>query len=186
MSPANDPSAAPPGGAGGGPATRRTFLRWVSAIGGAVVGSLTLVPALRAFVAPLMTPRAARNWVRLGEASEFDLDIPVKVDFVQTVRDAWIENRALHNVWVYTEDGEAFTVYNGRCPHLGCGFSLDEGAKEFHCPCHHGRFDLKTGAVKGGPPPRPLDVMDSKVERGILYVAYEDYRVGVPQKISLG
>jgi Rieske Fe-S protein len=25
-----------------------------------------------------------------------------------------------------------------------------------HCPCHEGYFDLKTGRVLAGPPPRPL------------------------------
>jgi Rieske Fe-S protein len=26
----------------------------------------------------------------------------------------------------------------------------------FHCPCHEGIFDLRTGGVIAGPPPRPL------------------------------
>jgi menaquinol-cytochrome c reductase iron-sulfur subunit len=176
LSPHSEPAAA----------DRRTFLKWLSGILGAVTGALVTVPALRAFVAPLRAAPTPENWVRLGEAAEFDLDLPVKVDFVQSVKDAWVEKRALHNVWVYTEDGENFTVYSGRCPHLGCGFAYDEAAEELHCPCHHGRFDPATGAVKGGPPPRGLDTLETRVERGILYASYQDFRVGVPEKVPLG
>lgn len=165
---------------------RRSFLKWVSAVAAAVTGALTVGPAVRAFVAPLFAPRRPENWVRLGEASEFELDLPTKVDFVQTINDAWVEQRGLHNVWVVTEDGETFTVYNGRCPHLGCGFAYEAAEQRFHCPCHHGLFDAKTGAVTGGPPPRGLDTLEAKVERGILYARYEDFRVGVPQKLPLG
>ncbi len=167
-------------------ADRRTFLKWVAAAGAALAAALSAVPALRAFVSPLFAARRPENWVRLGEASEFDLETPVKVDFVQTINDAWLEQRGIHNVWVYTEDGETFTVYNGRCPHLGCGYDFDAAKKDFHCPCHHGRFAVAGGAVTGGPPPRALDTLEHRVERGILYARYEDFRVGVPAKISLG
>ena len=39
--------------------------------------------------------------------------------------------------------------------------------------------------MTGGPPPRGLDTLRTKIERGILYAAYEDFRVGVPAKIPL-
>ena len=165
---------------------RRTFLKFLSAAGGVAAAALTVIPALRAFASPLASPPGPENWIRLGEASEFDLEVPVKVDFVQTVQDAWVENRVLHNVWVYTEDGENFIVYNGRCPHLGCGFGFDETAKEFRCPCHRGRFDPKTGAVLAGPPPRGLDLLETRIEKGILYASYQDFRAGVPDKVALG
>lgn len=168
------------------PKSRRAFLRWVAAIAGSLAGVLTVAPALRAFAAPLFAAKRPEAWVRLGEASEFELELPTKVDFVQTINDAWVEQRGIHNVWVYTEDGETFTVYNGRCPHLGCGFSFDTDQKVFHCPCHHGVFDAKTGAVTSGPPPRALDALETKIERGVLYAKYQDFRVGIPQKQALG
>ncbi len=87
-------------------------------------------------------------------------------------------------MWIYTEDGEHFTVYNGRCTHLGCNYALDQEKKVFRCPCHTGFFDLKSGAVLGGPPPRPLDTLPVKVEDGVLYAAYEDFRLGLPDKVT--
>jgi Rieske Fe-S protein len=39
----------------------------------------------------------------------------------------------------------------------------DTAGKEFRCPCHGGRFDAQ-GRVTGGPPPRPLDTVPTRLE----------------------
>jgi Rieske Fe-S protein len=41
--------------------------------------------------------------------------------------------------------------------------------QRFFCPCHNGVFD-KTGSVVSGPPPRPLDQYETKVENDQLYI----------------
>jgi menaquinol-cytochrome c reductase iron-sulfur subunit len=163
---------------------REALKRVVAGLSGVVAGLLVGIPGLRAFVAPAFKRKGAENWVKLGPTDEFDVDIPTKVDFVQSIRDAWVEDRALRNVWVYTEDGETFTVFSGRCTHLGCGFAFDEEKQQFHCPCHHGLFDAKTGEVVGGPPPRPLDTLRTKIQGGDLYADYRLFRVGVPEKVE--
>jgi Rieske Fe-S protein len=163
---------------------RRAFLKWATGVGGFVSALLAGVPAVRAFLSPTFRHTRQERWIRLGEVDQFDPEVPTKVDFVDTVADAWVEGRRLRNVWIYTEDGENFTVYNGRCTHLGCNYSLDADKKVFRCPCHTGFFDLKTGAVLGGPPPRPLDTLAVKVEDGVLYAEYRDFRLGVPDKVT--
>jgi len=163
---------------------RRAFLKWATAIGGALSAMLAGVPALRAFLSPTFRHLRQEKWIPLGEAGAFDLGIPVKVDFVDSANDAWVETRRLRNVWVYTEDGETFTVYNGRCTHLGCNYSFDEQEKVFRCPCHTGYFDVKSGDVLGGPPPRALDVLEVRVsDDGVLSARYEDFRLGIPEKV---
>jgi menaquinol-cytochrome c reductase iron-sulfur subunit len=164
---------------------RRAFLRFATAVGGAIAAALAGIPALRAFVSPAFRRKAGEKWIKVGDTSTFETGIPVKVDFVDTESDAWVESRVLRNVWLYTDDGENFTVFNGRCTHLGCSYGFDKAAGAFVCPCHQGKFDLKTGAVLGGPPPRPLDQLQVKVEDGILYAAYRNYRLGVPQQVAV-
>jgi len=164
---------------------RRKFLRWATAIGGVFSAFLAGVPAARAFLSPTFRRTREEKWIRLGEVDQFDPDLPTKVDFVDAVHDAWVESRRLRSVWIYTEDGEAFRVYNGRCTHLGCNYSFDEDKKVFRCPCHMGFFALKTGDVLGGPPPRPLDTLEVKVENGILYAKYQDFLLGVPEKAAV-
>jgi menaquinol-cytochrome c reductase iron-sulfur subunit len=164
-------------------AGRRAFLKWATAIGGFFSTLLAGIPAARAFLSPTFKKTHQEKWIRLGEVDQFDPDTPTKIDFVDTGNDAWVETRRLRSVWIFTEDGEQFTVYNGRCTHLGCNYFLDQEHKVFRCPCHTGYFEIKTGTVLGGPPPRPLDQLPVKIEDGIVYAEYEDYRLGVPEKV---
>ena len=166
-------------------AGRRVFLKWATGLGSVCSLLLAGVPAVRAFLSPAFRRKAEEEWVKLGDVDSLAVGVPVKIDFVSEVKDAWVETRVLRNVWLYSADGEKFTVYSGRCTHLGCSFGYDDNAKIFRCPCHNGLFDVKTGAVLGGPPPRALDVLQSKVQEGVLYARYEDFRLGVPQKVAV-
>ncbi|MET8575911.1 Rieske (2Fe-2S) protein [Streptomyces sp. NPDC005012] len=49
--------------------------------------------------------------------------------------------------------------YSAVCTHLACGvmWRADRGDEgELYCPCHEGVFNVRTGEVTAGPPPRPL------------------------------
>ena len=167
------------------PLQRRRFLRWLSALGAALSAIVVGAPSLAAFFAPATRKPVAKGWTKVAnDVNTLDVDTPIKVDFVEPVNDAWVESRALRTVWLYTEDAEKFTAFSGVCTHLGCSFGFDADKKRFHCPCHHGLFDMKTGAVIGGPPPRPLDTMPVKVEDGAVYVQYQLFRTGVAEKVE--
>jgi len=87
-------------------------------------------------------------------------------------------------ILLYTDDGDKFKAYNGRCTHLGCSYNYDHEKKTFLCPCHHGQFDPKTGAVLAGPPPRPLDELEVQVRDASVFVKYKDFRLGIPERIE--
>ena len=165
---------------------RRTFLKWASTVSALLASVLVGMPSVLAFLSPSIRKKIeGEEWIKLGEADLFDLDVPTKVAFVRTILDAWVENRVLRNVWVFTQDDEQFTVYNGRCTHLGCGYGYEKVTGHFKCPCHEGVFDVKTGAVLAGPPPRALDKLAVKVVDGDLYTRYQDFRVGIPDQIAV-
>lgn len=46
--------------------------------------------------------------------------------------------------------------FSQKCTHLGCVVYYQMDEQRWHCPCHNGNFDARTGAVLSGPPPRPL------------------------------
>jgi len=164
---------------------RRSFMQWVSAAGSVLMATLVGLPVLRAFLSPTLQQPKPQSWIKVADDTALlDIGTPIRVDFVQTQDDAWVESRALLSVWLYTEDGETFKAYNGKCTHLGCGFTLAEDKKTFACPCHRGRFDIKTGAVLAGPPPRPLDELPVKVRDAAVYVQYRDYRLGIPERVE--
>jgi nitrite reductase/ring-hydroxylating ferredoxin subunit len=49
-----------------------------------------------------------------------------------------------------------FVAFNQKCTHLSCAVLPRPEEGSFFCPCHEGRFDLRTGAPTAGPPRRPL------------------------------
>lgn len=164
---------------------RRGFLKIISTAGGIILGAFAGLPALLAFIAPAFRKPQPTNWIPLGEAEFFDWEVPVRVDIPQTVTDAWMERRIIRTVWIYTEDGEDFTIFNGRCTHLACAYGFDEEEDMYICPCHQGLYDTITGEVLGGPPPRPLDTLEGKIENGILFARWQDFRPGVSEKTSI-
>jgi nitrite reductase/ring-hydroxylating ferredoxin subunit len=47
-------------------------------------------------------------------------------------------------------------AFGQKCTHLSCAVIPRPEEGSFYCPCHEGRFDLRTGAPTAGPPRRPL------------------------------
>jgi menaquinol-cytochrome c reductase iron-sulfur subunit len=164
---------------------RRGFLRLISAAGGGIIAVLVGIPVIGAFISPALAKPKPDTWIKVADDTALlDIGTPIRVDFVQTQDDAWIESRALISVWLYTDDGDVFKAYNGHCTHLGCGYTLAADKKTFVCPCHRGQFDIKTGAVLAGPPPRPLDELKVQVRDSAVYVQYRDFRLGVPERVE--
>ena len=62
-----------------------------------------------------------------------------------------------------------FVAFSQKCTHLSCAVipKPDEGV--FHCPCHEGIFDLRSGKVIAGPPPRPLPRVLIEIRGGDVY-----------------
>jgi nitrite reductase/ring-hydroxylating ferredoxin subunit len=69
-----------------------------------------------------------------------------------------------------------FVAFNQKCTHLSCAVIPRPSEGSLYCPCHEGRFDLRTGAPTAGPPRRPLT-------RILLEVKGRDiYAVGVEER----
>lgn len=54
-------------------------------------------------------------------------------------------------------------AFSQKCTHLGCVVFYEADENRWHCPCHEGNFDSRTGAVISGPPTRPLGRIDVEV-----------------------
>jgi Rieske Fe-S protein len=49
-----------------------------------------------------------------------------------------------------------YVAFSQKCTHLSCAVIPQPDRGSFYCPCHEGRFDLRTGVPTAGPPRRPL------------------------------
>ena len=69
---------------------------------------------------------------------------------------------------VRTSDTE-FVAFSQVCTHLSCAVIPRPDENIFLCPCHEGKFNLRTGAVVAGPPQRPLPRIDLEIRNGDIY-----------------
>lgn len=68
-------------------------------------------------------------------------------------------------------DGRLYAV-DDMCTHQACSLSGgDLDGPTVVCPCHLGQFDLATGAVLDGPPPRPLRVWPVRAVDDVVELA---------------
>jgi Rieske Fe-S protein len=71
-------------------------------------------------------------------------------------------------ILVHLPGGE-LRAFSQKCTHLGCVVYYQPATAEMECPCHEGHFDAVTGAVKAGPPQRPLGRIDVEVRGGTVW-----------------
>ena len=60
------------------------------------------------------------------------------------------------------KDGDAYRALSATCSHLGCRVNWDAASSTYKCPCHGGVYD-REGRVVSGPPPRPLERLNVRV-----------------------
>ncbi|WP_327125421.1 QcrA and Rieske domain-containing protein [Streptomyces sp. NBC_01727] len=127
--------------------TRRDYLRIVATVsGGLAVGGLGVAGGMLprhgdTGDAKAPEPRKITAQLLPGEAIAFSY--PEEDDKALAVR---------------LDDG-TLVGYSAICTHLACAvlWRKDRGPEgELYCPCHEGIFDVRTGEVTAGPPPRPL------------------------------
>jgi Rieske Fe-S protein len=54
-------------------------------------------------------------------------------------------------------------AFSQQCTHLGCVVYYRADEQRWHCPCHEGNFEARTGAVISGPPTRALGRIDVEI-----------------------
>jgi Rieske Fe-S protein len=65
-------------------------------------------------------------------------------------------------------------AFSQKCTHLGCVVFYEADEDRWHCPCHEGNFEVRTGAVISGPPTRPLGRIDVEIrDDGVVWALGE-------------
>jgi menaquinol-cytochrome c reductase iron-sulfur subunit len=142
---------------------RRGFLSIViTAIGGLITAGLA-IPAVAYIIGPALRSDKVGQWIRLGSTAKVELKTPTLFKANVERQTGWIVNEEELSVYVLTEDGRNYIAMSNVCTHLGCRVRWISEQGQFFCPCHNGVFD-KEGKVVSGPPPRPLDRFDVRVE----------------------
>ena len=155
---------------------RRSFVGiLLTAIAGAI-GAAMAIPLVRFATFPLRGGSGQTSWSDVGKLEDFQsLNAPVaRVIEIQTT-EGWRSSAVQNSVYVVPNGGGNLKVLSSVCPHLGCAVRWIEKQDRFICPCHGGTF-TRSGEFVSGPPLRPMDELESKVEQGVLKVRFQYFR----------
>jgi len=149
--------------------SRRQFLRnSIFAAGGTIAAGL-LYPAVRYFLYPAIRSQETPPFTPLVPLATITIGQPIFLTYEERTKDGWAVVTKSKGAWVVYRGGDDVTVFNPSCTHLGCGYSWSTEKALFLCPCHAGVFDI-SGKVLSGPPPRPLDRIEHRIDNGTLFV----------------
>jgi Rieske Fe-S protein len=144
----------PPGG------RRRALVIFVNTVIALVGGGLSTL--LGAFAFP-RTGASGQRWVRAGTTADLKPDEPVARVLSVSRVDGWYRERARETVFLVWDGDRTIKAMSATCTHLGCQVQWDGKDKKFRCPCHGGVY-APDGSVLEGPPPRPLETIDARID----------------------
>ncbi len=148
---------------------RRDFVKITTAILGTIMGAVIGLPAIDYLLAPALKSQKTDVWIPLGKFSSYAVGVPTLVTFNRSKVNGWETTVDSYGVFVVRKSETDVMVLSNVCTHLGCRVNWIADQKEFICPCHNAQFGVD-GNILGGPPPRPLDQYQTRVENGSLSI----------------
>jgi menaquinol-cytochrome c reductase iron-sulfur subunit len=151
---------------------RREFVAGVVGLMGAVMAAVVGLPIIGYLVAPALKSSGGAGWVPLGSLSALQPDQPTPFTFSRLQQIGWKRTKLNRTAYVSRYADGDLIVLSDICTHLSCKVRWDPEQEAFACPCHDALFD-RLGNVISGPPPRPLDRLEAKVEDDRIFVYVE-------------
>ncbi len=148
---------------------RRSFVKIVTSALGSLMAAVIGLPVIQYFISPALNKDTADDWISLGTLENYPFNTPTLFNFTLTKINGWERTTQSYGVYVLREEGKDVTVFSDICTHLSCRVKWNEEQTEYTCPCHAAFFD-KYGNVLSGPPPRPLDQFETKLDGGQLFI----------------
>jgi menaquinol-cytochrome c reductase iron-sulfur subunit len=148
---------------------RRGFLGIATWSIGGLISLMMGIPAIAYILGPALSKEKSQNWLRLGSIRKIELGTPTSFKVSLTRETGWLVEEDKIGVYVLTDNGRDFIAMSNICTHLGCRVRWIADQQNFLSPCHNGVFD-REGKVISGPPPRPLDRYEVKIENDQLLI----------------
>ena len=149
--------------------SRRDFMKLTISVIGGVIGLSWAIPAVAYLVEPALKSNQGEGWIQLGSTAKIEVGVPTLFKVNIQRQTGWVTNEEELSAYVLTEDAREFIAMSNVCTHLGCRVRWIADKQGFYCPCHNGVF-AKDGTVISGPPPRPLNRYEVKVENDQLFI----------------
>ncbi|MEO6213600.1 MAG: Rieske (2Fe-2S) protein [Vicinamibacterales bacterium] len=140
---------------------RRALAIFVNSAIVLIGGALTTV--LAAFALRPSREAVTGRWLRAGPLADLTPNVQVPKILAMSRQDGWYRQRARETVFLVWDGDKTVHALSATCTHLGCQVRWDVESTKFRCPCHGGVFGID-GSVVEGPPPRPLDRVDARID----------------------
>jgi Rieske Fe-S protein len=140
---------------------RRALVLFVNTVVALISGGLAAL--LGAFAFGARTSASQGRWSRAGTTSDLKPDEPVPRVLSVSRVDGWYRARARETVFLVWDGDKTIRAMSATCTHLGCQVRWEAKEKKFRCPCHGGVY-AADGTVLSGPPPRPLQTIEARLE----------------------
>jgi Rieske Fe-S protein len=151
--------------------SRRDFIRFITLTLGATIGAVIALPAIGYIVTPAVQTQEGEAWIPAGPLENYPPGVPTLFNFTRTRVNGWEKTTNSYGVFVLRQEGDQVLALSNICTHLSCRVNWKADLTRYTCPCHDAQFDID-GQVVYGPPPRPMDEYETKIEEGILYIHY--------------
>jgi Rieske Fe-S protein len=151
---------------------RRKFLAGIIGVVAGAVAALVAIPSIGYLISPGVKRQNEEQWLTLGPVSSLQPGVPAGFPFSRRIRDGWVESTQTGVAYAITHDGQNVKVFSNVCTHLSCRVTWNADRAGFFCPCHDGLFGIN-GEILAGPPPRPLDQFETKIENGQIQILLE-------------
>jgi len=140
---------------------RLALVLFVNTVVALIGGGLAAV--LGAFTFGSRASASQVRWSRAGTTSDLKPDEPVARVLSVSRVDGWYRARARETVFLVWDGDKTIRAMSATCTHLGCQVQWQSKEKKFRCPCHGGVY-AADGTVLEGPPPRPLQTIEARLE----------------------
>ena len=155
--------------------SRRDFIKGTAAAIGGLIGALIGIPSIAYLLSPGLQAKEDSDSVSLGPLENYPIGIPTRFDFTRTKVNGWERTAVNYGLFVVRKSESDVRVFSDICTHLGCRVNWHPDIQHYISPCHDGHFDIM-GKNVSGPPPRPLDEFNIKVEDGNLFVTLPPFK----------
>ena len=163
-----------PGAYEGETVTRRRFMELNALTVGGIASAAFGLPTLGFALGPMFEDSTADDFQDVGPEADFNPQTYVsKVITIQNeVGEAGkttVYLRKANQKLDTDKFRQPYIALSNRCMHVGCPVRYVAASQRFICPCHGGVYSFD-GKVTGGPPVRPLDRFQTRVEGGRVLV----------------
>jgi len=149
--------------------SRRDFSKIVMAFLGSIMGAIVGLPIIGYIISPALKTQKIDDWVSLGALDGYPIGIPKLFSFTRTTVNGWERTTNSFGVFVLRKSTSDLVVLSNVCTHLSCRVKWIEENQAYVCPCHDAEFGIE-GEVLFGPPPRPMEEYEYKIEDGNILI----------------